>query len=63
MGNLTFIFSGSHKKFSFVLFQITNYIYSPSLRGHPVYSALGSSFSEGDREATTGDTSSVRRLL
>ena len=27
--NLTFIFSGSHKKFSLVLLQITNYIYSP----------------------------------
>ena len=29
MWNLTFIFSGSHKKFSLVLLQITNYIYSP----------------------------------
>ena len=27
--NLTFIFSGSHMKFSLVLLQITNYIFSP----------------------------------
>ena len=26
-----FIFSGSHEKFSLVLLQITNYIYSPCL--------------------------------
>ena len=27
--NLTFIFSGSHNEFSLVLFQMTNYIFSP----------------------------------
>ena len=29
LGNLTFIFSCSHKKFSLVLLQMTNYIFSP----------------------------------
>ena len=29
MWNLTFIFAGSHKKFSLVLLQMTNYIFSP----------------------------------
>ena len=29
LGNLTFIFSSSHKKFSLVLLQMTNYIFSP----------------------------------
>ena len=27
--NLTFLFSGSHKKFSLVLLQVTNYILEP----------------------------------
>ena len=30
LGNLTIIFSGSHKKFSLVLLQMTNYVSSPS---------------------------------
>ena len=29
MWNLKFVFTGSHKKFSLMLLQITNYIYSP----------------------------------
>ena len=38
--NLTFIFSGSRKKFSLVSLQIPNYIYSPSLRSKRFCAAL-----------------------
>ena len=38
------------------------YLAWSSLREHPVFSALVSSFTRGGRKATTGNTSAVRRL-
>ena len=37
--NLTFIFSGFHKKFPLVLLQMTNYIFSPwNVKKNTIYS-------------------------